>query len=288
MMRSFSYVPLTAIPLRQNMEYQEIAPDIPVLSDYIRCFWGSAKPFVKKESTVSHFVIPDTCVDIIYYIDHTEETITSIFCGINDSGFWDKNTSGNGHLVSVFAVRFYAWGAYAFSEDSLEGTLNSFCEVSSRFHWLDAHMQMQLLEKRLLSERIRIAEQKFLQRMAIARQHSVLNGAVEQILWKKGTLSALQLAKECFISSRQLERLFSKYIGITPKKLANLVRYQFLWNEIMRNRQFSMLDAVVKYGFTDQSHLIREFKRYHSMDISSAKRYAYQNVENIQDFSKIF
>ena len=56
----------------------------------------------------------------------------------------------------------------------------------------------------------------------------------------------------------------------------------------MRNRQFSMLDAVVKYGFTDQSHLIREFKRYHSMDISSAKRYAYQNVENIQDFSKIF
>lgn len=30
--------------------------------------------------------------------------------------------------------------------------------------------------------------------------------------------------------SRQLERLFHEYIGMTPKKLGKLVRYQFLWN----------------------------------------------------------
>ena len=47
------------------------------------------------------------------------------------------------------------------------------------------------------------------------------------------------------------------------------------------------LIGVVKYGFTDQSHLLREFKRYHTMDLSSAKRYAAKDVENIQYVSEI-
>lgn len=68
------------------------------------------------------------------------------------------------------------------------------------------------------------------------------------------------------------------------------MRYQYLWSEIITNPEFRVLDAVCKYGYTDQSHLMREFKRYHAMDIQTAKRHAYQhvgrNVENIQDFSE--
>ena len=91
-----------------------------------------------------------------------------------------------------------------------------------------------------------------------------------------------ELAKECFISSRQLERLFGEYIGITPKKLCSLVRYQCLWNEILRNPGFHIQDAVHKYRYTDQAHLMREFRRYHTMDIRSAKIYACGDVGNIQ------
>ena len=88
------------------------------------------------------------------------------------------------------------------------------------------------------------------------------------------------VSKEACFTQR--ERLFHEYIGITPKKLCSLVRYQYLWNEIIRNPRFSILDGVCKYGFTDQSHLIREFKRYHAMDIHKAVQYARDNVENIQ------
>ena len=85
------------------------------------------------------------------------------------------------------------------------------------------------------------------------------------------------------MSTRQLERLFHEYVGITPKKLSNLIRYQFLWRDILCEPDFDVIDAVYKYGYTDQSHLMREFKRYHSMDINSAKAVAFENVENIQD-----
>ena len=112
-----------------------------------------------------------------------------------------------------------------------------------------------------------------------------MKNAVNNILMHKGSLEISNLAKESFVSSRQLERLFHEYVGITPKKLSNLVRYQFLWRDILCNSNFNIMDAVHRYGYSDQSHLLHEFKRYHSMDIQSAKMMAMNNVENIQDFS---
>lgn len=34
---------------------------------------------------------------------------------------------------------------------------------------------------------------------------------------------------------------------------------QCLWNEVLRNPGLRILDAVEWYGYTDQSHLMREF-----------------------------
>ena len=82
---------------------------------------------------------------------------------------------------------------------------------------------------------------------------------------------------------RQLERLFHEYVGITPKKLGNLIRYQYLWRDIVSEPDFNILNGVHRYGYADQSHLLREFKKYHSMDIQSAKRMALKDVGNIQD-----
>ncbi len=122
----------------------------------------------------------------------------------------------------------------------------------------------------------------FVRKLPGIKQHRVIDKAVHNIIRNKGRQSAVELAGECFVSSRQLQRLFHEYIGITPKKFSNLIRYQYLWNEIITDTQFDIQDAVYRYGFTDQSHLLREFKRYHTMDIQTAKNYAHKDVQNIQ------
>lgn len=290
-MKYKTYVPLTATPFWQNKKYKEQLPQNPRLANYIRCFWGSEQPYLQKEKDADvSIVVPDTCVDIIYHIDYTKNTITGGFCGINDTSFLAYDCAGNGHLVSVFAIRFFAWNAYVFSEDSMKDTINGSYDVQTRFHRLDIMLRQQLFEKRSLEERGRAVEEILLGRLSKIRQNNIISSATEQIILQKGTQSVTELAKECFVSGRQLERLFHEYIGITPKKLCSLVRYQYLWSEIITNPEFRVLDAVCKYGYTDQSHLMREFKRYHAMDIQTAKRHAYQhvgrNVENIQDFSE--
>lgn len=284
-MKKIIYTPLTAAPFLQTAKYTEILPQNPALAKYIRCFWGSGLPGLKRSAPAATVVIPDTCIDIIYNIDHTNYTVSGKFCGINDASFISRSASPPGHLTSTFAIRFYAWTACAFLEDSLKGTRNACCDASSRFQRLDRSLRPWLLEKHSLKERARIAENLLLSQLDQARRHSVIQDAADAILLHSGALTAADLARECLISGRQLERLFHEYIGITPKKLCTLVRYQCLWNEILTNPHFSVLDAVCKYGYSDQSHLMREFKHYHTMNIQNAKKYARLHVGNIQSFS---
>lgn len=278
-----SYCPLTATPFKRNPFYAEIAPDRQ-LQSYIRCFWGTEQPFVQTAGdNASTIVIPDTCADIIYNIDYTDNTVSGGFCGVNDHSFCAHSGGKAGHLVSTFAIRFYAWAAYAFAEDSLKSTLNGYSEVASRFEWLDKMLRPSLLELKTLQEKASYAEKLLMVRAQNPKKNEIVENTVNNILMHRGSLAVSNLAKEAFVSSRQLERLFHEYIGITPKKLSNLIRYQFLWKDILSEPDFNILSAVHKYGYTDQAHLLHEFKRYHSMDIRGAKLIAYRDVANIQE-----
>lgn len=268
-----NYYPITATPLKNDYSYREVMP-CELLRPFIRCFWGSEPYQHKAIIETDNIVIPDTCVDIIYNIDYTDNIITGGFCGINDESFYSSASFESNHSVATFAIRFYAWSAYKFSEDSLNNTKNDFVDIRSRFAWLDNELRGNLFDLKSLKEKIDFTQNLLLNRLEYIRRKDEIDCAVNIILSNKGNTDISKLAKESFISTRQLERVFQNYIGITPKKLSSLVRYQFLWTDIFKCPDFDVLNAVEKYGYTDQSHLLKEFKRYHSMDIKTAVKLA--------------
>ena len=277
------YHPLTATPFKTNRFYKELSA-CRELQSYIKCYWGTENPLIQSENDDSpKLIILDTCVDIIYHIDYTNHTVTGGFYGINDCSFHAHSSGTIGHKVSTFAIRFFAWSAYAFADDSLQSTMNGYFEVDSRFEWLDKIIRPKLLELKTLQEKASFVETVLIKRLSDVKENVVVNSTIQNILIKKGSLDIANLAEESFVSTRQLERLFHQYVGITPKKLSNLIRYQFLWRDILCEPNYDVLSAVHKFGYTDQSHLLREFKRYHSMDIHSARILAFKDVGNIQD-----
>lgn len=269
------YRPLTATPITHDSGYQEIEP-CRMLQPYVRCFWGGEQDDPETEpGEFSQIVIPDTCVDIIYVINDLGNIIHSDFAGLNDKAILRPKSQQAGHKVFIFAIRFYAWSAYIFSEDSFFETVNGIYDVRERFSWLDKELRGPLSEPRDLAEMIRLTESLLLKRLETAKCNKTVDGIMIDILRNQGSLEVNQLSKEHFISSRQMERLFHEYIGITPKKLSNLVRYQNLWRDIVSQTSFNMMDAVLRYGYTDLPHLMREFKHFHTMNIRDARKLAF-------------
>ena len=89
--------------------------------------------------------------------------------------------------------------------------------------------------------------------------------AVGTLLQARGNLRTAELPARTFCSARQLERQFTAWMGCPPKTLAGLIRYQCLWRDLLTAPDWNVQDAVALYGFADQSHLLRSFKRYHGM-----------------------
>lgn len=272
------YHPLTSSPFQKDNTYVEITP-CEALRPYIRCFWGTPDPVQKALSTrEGRLVTPDTCMDILFDLDHTRGTLSNVFCGINDCSFF-SGEDDSGRPVSTFAIRFYAWAVPLFSDESMAQVQNAFFDAHRFFPVLTRQLESMLPCADSLETRIRFAQSYLLQTLRERRKNPAVMNAIYHILQKEGRASPSDAAAYACVSPRQLERLFGEHVGVPPKKLARLVRYQQVWRAVLFERNFSVQDAVCRFGFTDQPHLLRDFKRFHTMSPSQARALALQRTD---------
>lgn len=269
------YRPITATPFLRNASYGEYEP-CAALKPYIRCFWGSRHPYRQKltERPEKTIVIPDTCMDIIFTVDFTNNCIAGRFCGINDRSFISELKSGGEKVVSVFAVRFYPWSAGLFAEDSLQGTKNGFFPLDCHFSKLRREIAPLLFELTDMTERVEAVQKILIRHIFLKEEHPAVRNAMAEILLKRGNVKIGGLTDNTSVGRRQLERIFNVYTGVSPKQLSAMIRCQYLWRDILYSPKFDVQDAVYRYGYTDQSHLLREFKRFHASPIPEARAYA--------------
>lgn len=270
------YRPHTAAPYRCSQGYREIPP-CGRLKPYVKCFWGTEGPLAAPGITREELIVPDTCMDIIFQVSHTNNNISGKFVGINNEAFYSAGLpeeGGRPEIRSTFGIRFFAWSAVLFSGDSMAEVKNNVFDLRRHYAGIQKAMEPLLYDVPTLEGRSGAAEKILLKQLNEKRHNSYLETSVYHILKQKGNLKTAGLADQVFISNRQLERVFREYMGLSPKQFASLVRYQSLWNELLTVPVFDVMEAVHRYGFSDQSHLLHEFKKYHTMLPEEARRYA--------------
>ena len=72
----------------------------------------------------------------------------------------------------------------------------------------------------------------------------------------QGLTTIKQLEKKTGYSKRYLDMLFKNHLGISPKKLATIQRFQHFY------KHFEGDNIDIYDLYYDQSHFINEFKRY--------------------------
>ncbi len=265
------YHPITGTPFQQDETYREIAPCL-ALAPYIRCFWGSEHPLPDRPGP-GGIVIPDTCMDIIFHIDYARNRISSVFCALDETSCFTPASTTSGGLSATFAIRFYAWTASLFAEEHLRGSVNRQYPAAQFFHRIVEALTPVLFDHETLTERIRAAEAVLLPLIASRRIDTDVLNAVHHILRTSGRTRIGEVSAALALSPRQLERRFDAAMGVSPKTLASLLRYQLLWQEMLRPG-FSVLDAVDRFGYTDQAHLLNDFRRHHLMSPREALVFA--------------
>lgn len=263
------YYPLTSIPFEKNETYSEIIP-CDALKPYIRCFWGSTENFYNN---ADRLIIPDTCMDIIFNFDYSKNTLSSLFCTIDEQSYFSSKKQDNS-VNSTFAIRFYAWSTVLFADNCFIASKNKVFDIDDFFFGLKNEMMSMLMRIDSFSERCTITEKYLLKRLDIFKQNHNLMNAVFDIINSNATISIKDLALHNAISQRQLERIFNVNMGISPKAFSSLVRYQLVWQDMCLNRNVNTLDMTEKYGYSDQSHLLNDFKRFHSLTPREGLLYA--------------
>lgn len=264
------YRPITAQPFRQDDAYIEIAP-CDALKPYICCFWSTKSnavtaAFRKAESSL---VIPDTCMDVIVHANYTKNKISASFCGINDTSFF-ANGNDTEDIICTFAIRFYAWSVVLFSDCTVRNALNAYVDAQLYFDTIKRHIEPLMLGAQCIEQRVEAAESFLLKRLHASRENADVMNALYWMIKNHGNVTIRDLSAYTHVSVRQLERLFQSNTGASPKQMASLIRYQMLWRDVLQ-QYFDVQDAVQKYGFVDQAHLLNTFKKFHTVTPAQAK-----------------
>ena len=84
--------------------------------------------------------------------------------------------------------------------------------------------------------------------------------AVRRIYQQKGNVRIKQLSTELYISQSPFEKRFRKIVGTSPKKFADIVRFNTVLHDL--NTPRTLLDICYDHHFFDQAHFINDFKKY--------------------------
>ena len=111
------------------------------------------------------------------------------------------------------------------------------------------------IKQYFLDERSRIAPDSY-------RDNSMLLKAGIAMREANGTMPVSQVAAAAHATVRTLERKFKQSSGYTVKDVSALMRFEQVRNQLWHYPDSNLAGLAHELGYTDQSHLSREFKRF--------------------------
>jgi AraC-like DNA-binding protein len=247
--------------LSLKMQHQEFDPP-EELRDSIKCFWHNSR---EAGETGSNFEVqPDGYAEIIFYfgslysISYQEglQPLPSPFM----MGLLDQPVvfSTDDHL-DIIGIRCYPWTVF-----DLLG-LPSGKDGVRIFEHPIARLQSvlnKLIETGNIDEALVNIKQYFLDARSGVAVDSMLFKAGIAMRETNGTMPVSQVADAAHATVRTLERKFKRSSGYTVKDVSALIRFEQVRNQLWHYPDTNLAGLAHELGYTDQSHLSREFKRY--------------------------
>lgn len=161
-----------------------------------------------------------------------------------------------GH-VEAFGVLFRPGGAYPFFKTPMQEVATT--DNLRNLHL--PHLHEQLSNIPTLQGKVELVESWLIRLLSIKHDPSnIIPTSLKLINYSDKNQPTTRISNAINLSERQLERLFKKEVGLSPKKYANLVRLHDARLALKRGDTKTMTEIAHRAGFYDQAHFNREFK----------------------------
>ncbi len=231
------------------MEFRRIEPT-GAAAKAVECYWTVKDDDTKPQKQK---IIPDGFTEIIFHFgDHYR---------INLDGGW--KTQGTRLLAGQISKYFYLENSGATEIFGIK------LKPTALTHLFG--MPMRSIVDKVIDLDIEIdfhnADQFFSRLCENYPNDHPADRAVEMIFAKKGMISVTEICQELSIGERYLQQLFQKYVGLSPKFFARIIRFSYIFGVIKEGKP-DWAQIVYEAGYYDQSHFIRNFKAFTGEDPS--------------------
>jgi AraC-like DNA-binding protein len=246
------------------MRYRELKPTLP-LRRFIECFWtlegdGSAAGARPER------ILPDGCVELILnFGDRFLQHVGGDKC-LQPRNFIVGQMTGPilisaSGAVELLGIRFQPGGTRPFLDLPAHEITDQVVELGSLSCGFERRLLQACARAVNLDQKIAAVDAYLVSRLSESKFDAHLLSLPASIVDCRGLVSVDRLASHAGVSSRQLERRFRQEVGIGPKLLARIVRFQQVFRAVdQANPAWS--EVAVECGYYDQAHLIRDFNQF--------------------------
>jgi AraC-like DNA-binding protein len=246
------------------MIYEEHRPS-PALAPFVECIWRAVDdaPDVARPPEA---IAPDGCLEWIFHRaapyaawDARGEAAVQPASLLVGLGTHPTRIAPTGR-VDTLGVRFRPGGAHPFLRLPLEELADASVDAPAVFGSAGARLTEEM-GNAPTAESARHAVEAFLLRRRIdAPASRPLRNALDRLLRSGGRASVGALAESAAWSPRQLEREFRRRVGLSPKALSRIARFQNLLRLASRDPRRGWAELAGDAGYADQAHMTREFR----------------------------
>ncbi len=220
-----------------------------------------------------HRVLPDGCLDFIFNLSRGSASVV----GPMSRGIVVPAARG----VTSFGVRFRPGHAARFIDAHASELLDR--QAGVRELTRVAAVGERILNARDHRERTRLIAGALLDASTRVRPLDArVDRAVRRIYDARGQVSIPELALSVGLGERQLERRFREHVGLGPKRLARVVRFERAL-ALARREIGAQAELAARAGYSDEPHLLRDFRALSGLTPAALVRELGRKLEHETD-----
>lgn len=184
--------------------------------------------------------------------------------------------------ANSFGIKINPAGLALFLDHSLKEFKDQFVEIDLLNSEVLSDLENKVLEANTIGNKILLIENFVIKRLSILKNNPdyvLFLNLVGYIKEKKGEVRSDLLTNHFNIHYKKIERLFHRFLGITPKTYIRIVRLAATIHYFSKNKSENLTQTGYEMGFFDQSHFIREFKAFTSLSPREFFTKKYSNSE---------